>query len=526
MKNFGLGIIFAVVYFFTAKFSLDISAIGGVAAPVWPPTGIALFVLLVFGLRFWPSIMIGAFFVNLIATHQWLPSFLISIGNSLEAVVAVNLLRRFGFHRSLERIKDVILLLGIGALGSTLISSTFGVLVGSFFNIIPAPQLFQAWSSWWIGDMMGNLIVAPLLFVWGTRFQIPSPNKLIEAILNMMILLGLCLMIFIRSPDSVLGSNIFRPYTLFPLLIWITYRHLQRGATLAIFSISIIAISSTVSGLGPYAKQIMTNDLFSLQVFLGIFSFTFLFFAAGMKERQKSELKLKKAIKDRDDIVAVVSHDLKNPLNSIILNLQLIGEETGKPAFMRLDRIKRAAEKMQQLAHDILDITKIEAGAMTVELHREDAQNLLNESIELLRPLAEAKSIQLDSEFVSLNFSILCDHERILQVLSNLISNAIRFTPEQGKIHVSVREDSGFAHFTVRDSGPGISREDLPHVFDRFWQAKKAGKHSIGLGLSIAKAIVDAHGGRIWAESSVNEGAIFHFLIPVSHSDSLKFKTS
>lgn len=144
-----------------------------------------------------------------------------------------------------------------------------------------------------------------------------------------------------------------------------------------------------------------------------------------------------------------------------------------------------------------------------------NAEFLINETFETLQPLAEEKSLQMKKEVKNISQQLHCDHEYVLQVLSNLVGNSIKFTPAGGIIRVTAEEQDAFLHFSVEDSGPGISRQQLPHVFDRYWQGKNSGKCSVGLGLSISKKIVEAHGGQIWVEANdFNKGAKFHFTLP------------
>ncbi len=224
----------------------------------------------------------------------------------------------------------------------------------------------------------------------------------------------------------------------------------------------------------------------------------------------------KDAIKVREDVVAIVSHDLKNPLNGILLNASFLLKTTDDQSQKnKIERIKRSAERMHTMIEDILDVTKLEAGTFTVEIETEDVKSFVEDAIELHRPLAEEKKIALTYEFENQPGLIKCDHQRILQVLSNLLGNAIKFTPEGKDIKLRVQTLKEFVQFIIEDSGPGLSREQIPQVFDRYWQARSTSKLGAGLGLSIAKGIVEAHGGKIWVESEEGQGAKFFFTLPL-----------
>jgi signal transduction histidine kinase len=224
------------------------------------------------------------------------------------------------------------------------------------------------------------------------------------------------------------------------------------------------------------------------------------------------------ASRTREDLMAVVSHDLRNPLSAIATAATLLrrnsdADPTGR-ATKQAELILRSADRMARLISDLLDIACIDAGRLAIELRPHGAASLLQEASELFQLLASEKSLRLTVEAPDPSLLIIADQERVLQVLANLVGNALKFTPAGGTIRLRAQPDGGAVRFSVLDTGPGVSAEQLPHIFDRYWQAKRDGRLGIGLGLSIAKGIVDAHGGRIWAESPSGEGSSFHFTLP------------
>jgi signal transduction histidine kinase len=167
---------------------------------------------------------------------------------------------------------------------------------------------------------------------------------------------------------------------------------------------------------------------------------------------------------------------------------------------------------MNTLIRDLLDLAKLEAGRFTLQCSRCQMNDLVEESLLILRPLAEAKWITLTSELHA--DAVDADHDRIFQVLSNLVGNAIKFTPERGTIYVRAETQNAEIRVTVADTGPGIPPDQLANVFDRYWQARRSDQEGSGLGLFIAKGIVEAHGGRIWTEVHAGTGATFIFTMP------------
>ena len=172
---------------------------------------------------------------------------------------------------------------------------------------------------------------------------------------------------------------------------------------------------------------------------------------------------------------------------------------------------------MERLIKDLLEVKRIEAGQLSIERDRVAVAPLIAEAIELLTPIAEGKHIMLLPRLNGTVPAIYGDRERLLQTFSNLVGNAVKFTPEGGQVHISAEVRADKVQLTVADSGIGISPKDAPHVFDRYWQAKarKKGKQGIGLGLVIVKGIVEAHGGEVWVESEVGTGSKFHFTVPM-----------
>jgi signal transduction histidine kinase len=182
--------------------------------------------------------------------------------------------------------------------------------------------------------------------------------------------------------------------------------------------------------------------------------------------------------------------------------------------------IRRSAERMYRLIHDLLNVAAIEAGQLAVTRSLLAVDAIIGDAVELLHPLAAAKNIALVTDVSPALPPVAADRERLLQVFSNLGGNAVKFTPANGRIEICATRCESVVEFVVRDTGPGIAADDLPHVFDRFWQARKKARASggVGLGLAIAKGIVEAHGGGIQVESEPGRGTSFTFTLPVATS--------
>ena len=241
--------------------------------------------------------------------------------------------------------------------------------------------------------------------------------------------------------------------------------------------------------------------------------------AAVVVEHARLFHEAQQATRARDDVLAVVAHDLRNPLNTVTMAVSLILETTPLERVQerrQAEIVRRAADRMNRMIQDLLDVKRMESGRLTIDARPEQPGVLINDTVDMLRPLAMGSTIRMETNVEHNLPLVTADSARIQQVLSNLVGNAVKFTPRAGTITVCAERIDGEVRFAVIDTGPGIPAEQLPHIFGRFWQAKPSDRRGIGLGLAIAKGIVEAHHGRIWVESSVGLGSTFYFTLPTA----------
>jgi PAS domain S-box-containing protein len=237
-------------------------------------------------------------------------------------------------------------------------------------------------------------------------------------------------------------------------------------------------------------------------------------------EQVELHKRLQRAVLARDETVGVVAHDLRNPVSAVKMLSQALlnrAESLQPDDTEQLSLIREAALQMDRLIQDLLDITRVESGRLTIDAQPVTTNALLDGALRTLRPLVEGAGMKLVTDFASTLPRVTADPERIGQVLSNLVGNAIKFGADGGVITVSASPSEDNVTVSVSDRGRGIAPEHLPHIFDRFWQAS----HSIrtrgaGLGLPIAQGIVRAHGGQMRAESVPGKGTTVHFTLPVA----------
>ena len=279
----------AVAYFLAAEIGLELALIRGQVTPLWPATGIALACLLLFGMRCWPGITIGAFAANVLVGPTVPAVALISVGNTLAPVCACLLLVRVGFRNDLRRLRDALALVLIAALGGMLISATIGTWTLIAAGALPPSEFWATWSVWWTGDAMGVLVVAPVLLVIWTghwHWRVP-PLRVLEAVALMAGVLTVTLLVT-RLPFTML-------FPVFPLLIWAALRFQHAGVAPCNLIVSVTVVFAATARQGPFAGLDLLSTMITLQLFNGAATLTGLLLAAIISERDAAERALERA---------------------------------------------------------------------------------------------------------------------------------------------------------------------------------------------------------------------------------------
>jgi signal transduction histidine kinase len=233
------------------------------------------------------------------------------------------------------------------------------------------------------------------------------------------------------------------------------------------------------------------------------------------------------AVNARDEVLRIVAHDIGNSLSAVkihamVLERTLPAEGQGE-ARKRTEAIRNLTQQMDRLRQDLLDVAAIEAGRLSFEPHETALHEVVDDVLGTVAGQAGEKGLTLEADVPADLPVVWADRERLHQVLGNLVGNAVKFTPAGGRVSVTARLDPEAGEeghpgvrVAVEDTGPGISADHLPHVFDRFWQARSTRRAGAGLGLAIARGVVEAHGGRIWASSEPGQGTTFEFTLPAA----------
>ncbi|HEY7236961.1 MAG TPA: ATP-binding protein [Gemmatimonadaceae bacterium] len=240
--------------------------------------------------------------------------------------------------------------------------------------------------------------------------------------------------------------------------------------------------------------------------------------AEALDNERRARAEAESAVRTRDEVVSIVSHDLRNPLMAILgsadLLLELISEPGHETERTQLATLKHAADSMNRLIRDLLDVTRLESGPLPVERKHLNLVDVVDEVVGMFQLSVRARHVTVQREAPQQLPVIYGDRDRLAQALSNLVANAVKFTPEGGQVKVSVEVRADGVYACVRDTGPGIPPDQIPHLFDRFWQASRNDGRGLGLGLFIVKAIVEAHDGSVHVHSVLNEGSTFCIQLP------------
>jgi signal transduction histidine kinase/CheY-like chemotaxis protein len=502
--------ILTVIYFIVGKLSLQLAFVHPSASPVWPPAGIALAALVVFGYRTWPAIFLGAFLVNVTTAGNIGTSLCIATGNTLEAVCGAWLVNQFaGGTRIFDRAQDVFKF-ALAVMVSTAVSPTFGVTSLAVGGLADWANYRAIWLTWWLGDATGALVVAPLLILWsiGPRWRL-NPKRHLEV--------GLLLLVLLMLGEAVFGGwfpitarNYPISFICGPIVIWTAFRFSQRETATGIFILSAIAIWGTLQGFGPFVMETENQSLLIAQTFTAVLAITALALAAGMAEGRRAEaaIEQQKAVveaanRTKDNFLAMLSHELRTPLTPVIAALDVLESvpSQSEDSKASLAMIRRNVELESQLIDDLLDLTRIAKDKLQLEFDQIDAHQAISNVAEICRMEANARRLRVYLNLRAGAHHVTADVTKFQQIIWNLLKNAIKFTNENGEITISSSNPSPqVLTIIVGDTGIGIEPEILERIFDPFEQGDRSFQRrfgGLGLGLAISKSLAQAHGGTL-----------------------------
>jgi len=531
----------AIVYFATSRLGLELAVVAKQVSIIWPATGLALALLVLRGRILAPAIFLGAFAANVLNDTSALASTGIAFGNTLEAVLGATLLRRAGFVPSMRRLHDVASLFLLGACLSTIASATIGVATLCLTGTQAWGSFTSLWSTWWIGDAIGDLVTAPFMFVWAdqarNRWRL---QRLAEGMLLLVSMGFLSLAVFVDH-----GTEVPYPvhYLIFPAVIWAALRLGQHATATLVFGSMAVTIVATIAGRGPFVTPNLGASLLQVALFMAVVAVTGLFLGAATAERNRAERRrsedyqrlrlseerlarqaeeLAAADRRKDEFLAVLGHELRNPLAPLQNGLELLTLGAHDQALVTHARqlMERQLRHLVRLVDDLLDVARIRSGKIVLELERTEIAPLITSAVELARPMIDSRGHELQVILPPEPLWTDADKIRLPQLLANLLNNSAKYTDEGGSIVLSVAQLESEVVVNVRDTGIGMDEESLANVFELFAQAattSHAVQGGLGVGLSLARSIAELHGGVLTAHSEgLGKGSQFILRLPAA----------
>jgi signal transduction histidine kinase len=507
----------AAVYLVAGKISLSLASVHASASAVWPPTGIALAAFLLFGRGVWPAILAGAFLVNATTEGNAATSLGIAAGNTLEGMAGGWLVERFARgSAAFDRPQDVFRFLALAGLLATAISPSLGVTSLCLGGYAEWSQYGRIWSTWWLGDVGGAVVVAPALVLWGRQPRAGWTTAQRIELGGMLLLIALVGAVAFSGLGP--GGRLPLSFLCLPVMVWTAFRFGPRTTATAVLLLSGIAVWGTLRGTGPFRGVTANESLLVLQLFMGVVAATSLLLAAVVAEHRHTlealegqATELARSNAELDEFAHVVSHDLKAPLRGISSLASWIAEDCEKilPADSRehLALLEERAGRMGGLIDGVLRYSR--AGREPAALERLDSRAVAEEVVDSLEP-SSGVSVRIEGRLPVL----LYNRTQLTQVFQNLIQNAVQHLGRpSGEVVVSCSERPGDFEFRVRDDGVGIAEARFERIF-RMFHAVNADGGPGGVGLAIVKKIVEMHGGSVGVESTLGRGTTFRFTIP------------
>ncbi len=525
---FSLVIVF-FTYLGTALFGFSIQPVNTFATLIWAPTGIAIAALTLGGYRLWPAVFLAAFSANFYIGAPLFVALGIGIGNTLEALAGSYVLRNFrsgSLEFSFGNLKETMVFIFGAALAAPLISASIGVLSLTLGNIIPSTEIDRTWIAWWVGDVLGALIVAPFLLRWLSEPYFRMNMLRSAEIVASAAASGLVAWLVFWNQDMA------APYPVLIPLVWAALRTGERGITLSILVLSTVAISGTLAGGGPFRELPLESALLQLQLFLGTIATILLVFTAVVEDRRRTAGALEKHVGElegllerfrvedtaKNEFIATLAHELRNPLSPIVSSIELLKRSDTSSIARQALIMEKHAKSLSSLLNDLLDVSRISTHKLEIEKKPVYLSAPVAQAIESVEPLMREKNHILNVSINPHPILLEADPVRLEQIVVNLLTNAAKYTPTGGTITLSVTREGREAVIVVQDTGIGIEKNMLGRIFEPFLQIKRANsvEAGIGVGLTVTKRLVELHGGTITAKSEgEGKGSEFSVRLPL-----------
>ncbi|HYF13359.1 MAG TPA: ATP-binding protein, partial [Candidatus Paceibacterota bacterium] len=492
-------------------------------AVIVPGAGIALAGLVLGGLKLWPFVYAANLIVLIVNGAPSLSMIVLPIAQTIQPVVGAYLLEKLEFDPLMRRLRDSFALMGVGFVVSAIVPSCGLVLLAlNQYLALPSTQMLT-WGSWWTGHILSLLVVAPLVIRWGIEPNFYRqgvylrPGRIIEIAIVFAVLIAVLAVMGFTSYTQIGGISL--TYIMLVPLFWLAIRIGPRFTILGIFLVTSMLIVSLFSGPGAASAQELGTRLFEIQILSIILAVIFYIIAGLQEERTEAAKSLngyiakledalnRLSLQDRakNDFIAVLAHELRNPLAPIVSTLELVklnfpktGEE--KESFELIDdRLKT----IQRLLDDLLDVSRISRAKLKLKKEPVRLRTIIQNSIQAIERHVKNKNQELVIDIPDEDIKLEADPVRLEQVVTNLLSNASKFTPPGGRVAISARREGVMAIIKVADNGIGIDPEMLERIFEPFLQLESGERkgEGLGIGLSLTQRLVEMHNGTIEAHS-------------------------
>ena len=515
----------AAAYWLAARLSLNLALVHGQVTPVWPPTGIALVAFLLIGRGAWAAIALAAFAVNLPISPSPIAAAAIAAGNTVAPLVAVKLLRRVGFRRELDRLRDAIALILIGALGGMAFSATIGSSVLVLFGSVPRANFWSTWAVWWTGDAMGVLLVAPLLLslLVPTLPSATGGGKYRGAELaGLLAATGIVTYVVFQNRAGL-------EYLVLPIIMVTAWRFRLRGAAPAALIASGVAIWSAIDGTGPFSGETLFEKMVTLQVFnVGVALTSFLIASfVETRERKEEMSRLYTAAQAGSEaktrFLHMAAHELRTPITVLTGYLSMLTDGTLGAVpngwKMSLEILTAKARELNSIVADLLEASRIAANALPRSHDQLDLRAVVQHACARGQPRARLLCGEITTSLPDAPVLMEADGKQLGRILDNLINNGLSYTMRPPRVTISVSSEGAHAVVRVADNGAGIPASDRERVFERFQRTNDPAFRDVsgtGLGLFISRQLAEGHGGSLAIESSTpDDGTVFTLTIPM-----------
>ena len=516
-----------LAYWLAAVVSLRLALVHDQVTPIWPPTGIALIAILVFGRRVWPAVFVGALAVNLPIGPTALGAAFIAAGNTLAPLTAAALLQRAHFRIELDRLRDAAAIILLGALAAMTISATVGTSVLVLWGGVPLDGFWSTWAVWWTGDAMGVLLVAPFILSLLPNAGAPAltmPRAL--ELVALLLLIGIVTFLIFQS-------GLHLEYLVFPLIMLTAWRFRLRGAAPAALVASGVAIWAAVQGTGPFGNENLFQKMVTLQVFNVFLALTSFVLAAFIEARYRAAemtrlyVSATAASQAKSSFLNMAAHELLTPLTVFTGYLSLLsGGSLGKAPDAwetPVNILMQKTREMERIVSDLQNASSLEV--VDPNLGREviDLCKIVNEAVERAHPRAELLRAEVVVNVPPEAVWVEADEDHLGRVMDDLINNAFTYTIRTPRLVIGLSKRSRKAIVEVEDNGVGIPTAERERVFDRLYRVvdPQVVVPGIGLGLYICRQLAQSYGGSLVVESSKpGKGSVFALALPLLRTTS------